>query len=135
MTIQLAVLKSGEDVIADIKEIRSNDNDKVVSYLFKDPLVLKTKFTDQPVLLTENSDDAGLTKSFNSNLQINFYPWIPLSADKDILCAVDWVVTMVNPIGNLEKLYLERLNAGTGNKDRERGDSDEADQMPIDFNE
>jgi hypothetical protein len=134
MTIQIAVLRSGEDVIADVKEIRSED-DKVVTYLFKDPLVLRTKFNDEPLVLSESKEDAGLMKSFSSNLQVNFYPWIPLSADKDILCPTDWVVTIVEPISNLKKLYLERVDAGTGERDRERGDAITSDQMPIVFNE
>lgn len=136
MTIQIAVLKSGEDVIADVKEIRSND-DKIVSYLFKDPLVLKTKFNNEPLVLSEEQKDTGLMKSFSSNIQINFYPWIPLSADKDILCPTDWVVTIVEPISNLKKLYLERIDAGTGERDRSRGDAVavSSDQMPIVFNE
>lgn len=134
MTIQIAVLRSGEDVIADVKEIRSED-DKVVTYLFKDPLVLRTKFNDEPLVLSESKEDAGLMKSFSSNLQVNFYPWIPLSADKDILCPTDWVVTIVEPISNLKKLYLERVDAGTGERDRERGDAIISDQMPIVFNE
>lgn len=135
MTIQIAVLKSGEDVIADVKEIRSSDDEKVVTYLFKDPLVLRTKFTDEPLILSEGKEDSGLMKSFSSNLQVNFYPWIPLSADKDILCPTDWVVTIVEPISNLKNLYLERVNAGTGERDRERGDAISTDQMPIVFNE
>ena len=38
MTIKLVVLKSGEDLIADAKEIRGPD-EEVVGYYFKDPLV------------------------------------------------------------------------------------------------
>ena len=42
MSVQLALLKSGEDVIADIKEYRDSD-DNLVSYLFKDPFTIKLK--------------------------------------------------------------------------------------------
>ena len=42
MTVQLALLKSGEEVIADIKEFR-NSEDELVSYLFKDPFTIKIK--------------------------------------------------------------------------------------------
>ena len=42
MSVQLALLKSGEEVIADIKEFRNSD-DELVSYLFKDPFSIKIK--------------------------------------------------------------------------------------------
>ena len=32
MSVQLALLKSGEEVIADIKELRSSEGDELVSY-------------------------------------------------------------------------------------------------------
>ena len=35
MSIQLVLLKSGEEVIADVKELRDT-NDELVSYVFKD---------------------------------------------------------------------------------------------------
>ena len=40
MTIKLALLKSGEEVISDIKEFRDPD-DNLVSYLFKSPHYVK----------------------------------------------------------------------------------------------
>ena len=52
MTIKLVVLKSGEDLIADAKEIRGPD-EEVVGYYFKDPLVLKMYQKDEPVVLSE----------------------------------------------------------------------------------
>jgi hypothetical protein len=40
MSIKLALLKSGEEVIADIKEI-VNEEEKIVSLLFSNPYVVK----------------------------------------------------------------------------------------------
>ncbi len=37
MTVKLVMLKSGEDVIADVKEIKSNE--EVIGYFFHDPLL------------------------------------------------------------------------------------------------
>ena len=36
MTVKLVMLKSGEDVVADVKEIKSNE--EVIGYYFEDPL-------------------------------------------------------------------------------------------------
>ena len=38
MTVKLVMLKSGEDIIADVKEIKSVEQE-VIGYFFHDPLV------------------------------------------------------------------------------------------------
>ena len=42
MSIQLVLLKSGEEVIADVKELR-DDSDDLLSYVFKNPYTIKIK--------------------------------------------------------------------------------------------
>lgn len=132
MSIQLAVLKSGEDIIADMKEIRKEDSDEIVAYLFVDPLVLKTSFKNEPVVLTENSLDSVHTATMSTKLDIKFYPWIPLSATNRIPCAADWVVTVVEPVANLKNLYLEKIN-GRGHE--EGSGENKNHQESFDFNE
>ena len=39
MSVKLVMLKSGEDIIADVKELKSEQD--VVGYYFQDPLVVK----------------------------------------------------------------------------------------------
>ena len=39
MTVKLVMLKSGEDIIADVKEIKSEQD--VIGYFFHDPLIVK----------------------------------------------------------------------------------------------
>ena len=112
MTVKLIVLKSGEDLIADAKEIRGPD-EEVVGYYFKDPLVLKMYQKDEPVVLSEHEgtvSDSGTTKAFSSHVGVTFYPWIPLAGERNIPCSADWVVTIVEPQKNLKKLYEEKVN-------------------------
>ena len=40
MTVKLVLLKSGEDIIADVKEIKSDEQD-VIGYYFHDTLIVK----------------------------------------------------------------------------------------------
>jgi hypothetical protein len=107
MTVKLALLKSGEDVIADIREAVSEETNKLVSYIFSDPYVVKLT---QPQVLMEDSEQPE-TRAYN----ISVYPWIPLSDDTDIAINPDWVVTIVEPAAKLKQSYEERMN-GRGNR-------------------
>ena len=98
MSIKLAVLKSGEQVIADAKELVSEE--KVRGYLFTRPhKVVST----QPLLLTEEQKD-------DNSLEVTLSPWIILSADKEVVVPTDWVVTLVEPLESVVKMYEEKVN-------------------------
>ena len=53
MTVKLVMLKSGEDIIADVKEIKSEQD--VVGYFFHDPLIVKMYSPEEPVVLSEEN--------------------------------------------------------------------------------
>ena len=98
MSIQLVLLKSGEDVIADVKELR-DDKDELISYVFKDPY--KIKITMPQVLME--------TKSKPKH-EAAFYKWMPLSKESDIIVNKDWIVCITDPIDTIKTLYEERIN-------------------------
>ena len=111
MTVKLVMLKSGEDVIADVKEIKSNE--EVIGYFFHDPLIVKMYSPEEPVVLSEENgveSEHGTTKEISSKVGITFYPWVALSAENKIPCSADWVITMVEPMQNLKKLYQEKID-------------------------
>ena len=111
MTVKLVMLKSGEDIIADVKEIKSEQD--VIGYFFHDPLIVKMYSPEEPVVLSEENgveSEHGTTKEISSKVGITFYPWVPLSAENKIPCSADWVITMVEPMQNLKKLYQEKIN-------------------------
>ena len=105
MTVKLVMLKSGEDLIADVKEIKSDE--EVIGYYFDNPLLVKMyESENEPTVLNEDST----TKEYASKVRITFFPWVPLSKDTRIPCSADWVVTITEPIENLKKLYQEKIN-------------------------
>ena len=68
MTVKLVMLKSGEDIIADVKEIKSDEQD-VVGYFFHDPLIVKMYSPEEPVVLSEENGvegEHGTTKEISS---------------------------------------------------------------------
>ena len=104
MTVKLVMLKSGEDIVADVKEIKS-DEQEVIGYFFHDPLIVKMYEPEEPTVLSE-----GTTNKYSSKISILFYPWIAVSAEKRVPCSADWVITIVEPIENLRKLYQEKID-------------------------
>ena len=103
MSIKLALLKSGEEVIADISEFR-NSEDELVSYLFKKPYCVKIK-TSQ--VLVENES--------RPKHQLAYYKWMSLSKDDDIIVNRDWVVCISEPLDSVKKTYEEKVNGRRSN--------------------
>ena len=103
MSIKLAILKSGEQVIADIKEY-VDQNEKVISLLFENPYIVRFL---TPELLVE-----GMVENEESSVshKVSFSPWIVISEDKSMTVPVDWIVTVVEPIGWVKKSYEEKMN-------------------------
>ena len=96
MSVKLALLKSGEDVIADFSEMVVNDN--VVGYLAKSPYVVKINRTDIP---HENEP---------TKVGLSYFPWMPLSKQKDIPIDPQWIVTMVEPVEEVKQSYEDKIN-------------------------
>jgi hypothetical protein len=122
MTVKLALLKSGEDVIADIKEVVTED-EKLSSYLFTYPFIVKL-LSSQVLMEESDSED-------KREFSVSFFPWIPLSADKDILVSKDWVVSIVEPTEMVKKSYEERMN-GRGRSTK--NDSGSSINESVEFN-
>ena len=100
MSVQIALLKSGEEVIADIKEFRDSD-DNLVSYFFGEPHCIKIK--TQEILI--EAEDAP------PKHELVFYKWMGLSKEKDIIVNKDWVVCIADPLDSIVESY-ERRNSG-----------------------
>ena len=109
MSIKLAILKSGETVISDAKELIADD--VICGYLLTDPHIVDTRKT---MLLTEESQDSG-------NVEISLVPWIMLTSERKIPIAKDWIVTIVEPIDTVKKIYEEKVNG----QDNQTDSSDE----------
>jgi hypothetical protein len=115
MSVNLVLLKSGEELITDVKEIKSGN--EIVGYFFDDPLRLNFNPEQEPEVLQESETSL----KYNSKVSITFFPWIPFAAQrKQIPCSADWIVTIVKPQEQLVKLYEEKING-----------RNESDQSPV----
>jgi hypothetical protein len=107
MTIKLALLKSGENIISDIKEL-VNEDEKVVSLVFCNPYIVNLL---TPQILYEESSIK------EQEHKVSFYPWIPLSKDKEMAVDPSWVVTIVEPQEMVKSSYISKMNLGSDSLD------------------
>ena len=122
MTIKLLLLKSGEDIIADVSEMVVGEEDKkrVIGYFLKKACIVKMR--NQNTIETEEGD----TK--RTGFEVSLFPWMPLSKEKTVPITTDWVITMVEPIDNLKEMYIEDiLNHGQDDKDSSSDESTSSD--------
>ena len=119
MTIKILVLKSGEDVIADIKEMMTPDN-KVMGYILTKPCVVKL-VSNAP--LTAEEDDSNPEGS--SEVRIRMHPWAPLAREKQVPLSTEWVVTMFSPIDKVLDMYKTQVLKENGKTDT----TDSSDQQ------
>ena len=111
MNVKLIVLKSGEDIIADVQEMVVKD--MVVGYYFRFPCRVN--------LYGSQSEKEGNTPT---PFKMQLTPWMPLSKDEIIPVPTDWVISIVNPLDKLKDMYLKGVE-NYENRKLEASDSDE----------
>ena len=99
MTVKVLVLKSGEDVIADVQEMMSSQEQVIGCFLNK-PCVVKLQ-TSKP---TQDELDPSQPEK-QSDVSVSMYPWMPLAREKAVPISTDWVVTMITPVEKIQEMY------------------------------
>ena len=103
MSVKIALLKSGESVIADIKELISDE--KVCGYLFTNPHKMQIS---NSIFLTEEP-----VESEDNTVSVTFSSWIMFTSDSEIPVRPDWIVTIVEPVKSIKDMYEEKVNGKT----------------------
>jgi hypothetical protein len=102
MSIKLAILKSGETIISDVKELVSEE--KSCGYLLDNPYLVTIR---KEKILVEVDNDENTNRG---EIEVSLSPWIILSKDTQILLNLDYVATLVEPVDSLREMYEERMN-------------------------
>ncbi len=129
MTVKLVLLKSGEDIVADVSEmVVGDENDKdnpprVIGYYLNRPCVIKMQDArNLPELQKGNEQKQGYS--------VSLFPWMPLSKEDKIPIPADWMITMVEPVTKLSQMYDEDIvkNGKDNQSDSTDDDSTDSDQ-------
>jgi len=122
MSIKILVLKSGEDVIADVKEMVSEEN--VIGYFMTAPCIVKMRNLNN-ITDAEKDPKKPLNKS---EFAVSMFPWQPLATETTIPVPTDWVVTMVTPSQKIIDMYTTDVLENV-KEDDQTNNSDESDNL------
>ena len=102
MAIKLVLLKSGETIITDAKELVTPETEKVIGYIFNKPHKVSA---NKPVVFLAEGEDPNAK---DRTVEITLSPWILLTSSEDIPVPTDHVVTVVDPIESVVEMYQEK---------------------------
>ena len=103
MSIKLCLLKSGEQLISDMKELVAEDQEHLHAYLLLNPHVIEI---NEKQFITEEEKEDG-----DFGINVTLLPWIILSKDKQMIIPTDSVLTVVEPLDSVTQLYLDKLKS------------------------
>lgn len=103
MTVKLLILKSGENIISDVKE--GFYEDKLVCYLL-----------EKPCLVSINGTYRIVGEEDNNKVSISLKPWPVFSKQTNVELVNDWIVTIVDPKDDLKLMYEIEVLGETENE-------------------
>ena len=103
MSIKLTLLKSGETLISEMKELVAEKQQQAHAYLLENPHIVQTR---EKTFLTEEDKKTG-----DFGIDVTLIPWIILSADKKVIIPVDVVTTIVEPINSVKQMFIDKNEA------------------------
>ena len=98
MTVKIAILKSGENILCDIKE--GYDDDKLITYFLENPCTIK--LNGRYSITDDNGDQ-------QNQMSVALHPWPSFSKDTSVAIPIDWLVTIVEPISGIKKMYEDQF--------------------------
>ncbi len=103
MSIKLTLLKTGEQLISDMKELSEEGKDEPKAYLLENPHTVEI---NEKQFMTEEEKRDG-----DFGINVTLLPWIILSQDNQMIVPFDSVLTIVEPLNSVTQLYIDKLKA------------------------
>ena len=98
MTIKIALLKSGENIISDMMGMFSGED--LVKYQLHKPCI---------VVINGQFHVSEKDAAKENQMSVSLYPWPCLSKDDVVEIFADWVVTLVEPTDDLKQMYEKQV--------------------------
>ena len=124
MSVRIVRTRNGEDIICDLFEVTTKDEpEKTVAFQLNHPYNVWLEGVDEPQLLIETDAEDGVQKI--SEPEINFRPWVPLSAKNQILMKMEEVVTAYETYPEVITKYNSLVEAHGGNSSKTNSSENE----------
>ena len=98
MSIKILLLKSNEEIITEAQEIANPDSTTAIGYHLHKPFRLEIV-----------SDEGELIFNREKGYQLSWFPWAPLSKDKDFFLPADHVITAYDPLDSIMDQYIQAI--------------------------
>lgn len=133
MTVKIARMSNGEDVIADIKEVRSGEGDdaRVLAYEFIEAFSI-TLETDEQDYLVEEVGEKKVEQPQLNNIRMRFFPYFPLTVGSNFI-TLNHVVSMADPHVEVRKRYDQARNTTTAEARTDATETDYSEAPPSDL--
>ena len=105
MSIKITVLKTGEHIISDMKELMTEGEENAQAYMLVNP---HTYEINEKQFITEEEKELD---EGDYGINVSLLPWIILSKDKKMIIPTDSVLTVVEPLESVTQLYLDKINS------------------------
>ena len=103
MSIKITVLKTGEHIISDMKELMTEGEENAQAYMLVNP---HTYEINEKQFITEEEKEEG-----DYGIDVSLLPWLILSKDSQMVIPTDSVLTVVEPVDALTKLYQDKIDS------------------------
>ena len=100
MSIKITVLKTGEHIISDMKELMTEGEENAQAYMLVNP---HTYEINEKQFITEEEKEGG-----DYGIDVSLLPWLILSKDSQMIIPVDSVLTVVEPLESVTQMYLDK---------------------------
>lgn len=118
MSVRIARLRSGEDIIADIKEVIAKDTQQVVAIQFEDPY--SVALVEDPSAMFQEEQPIKL-----SNPKVHMLSWVPLSASRTVMVEPSEIICVYDPHSQVLEQYSKLLEAVNGGGDNYGGGTED----------
>ena len=98
MSVQLVLLKSGEEIVTDLREIVDRDSGEMINLVFIKPV--RVTLVQQGVL-TESAQPGESV--------LSFVPWLTTTKNEEYFIKDDWVVTICDPTDDIRESYIKNI--------------------------
>ena len=105
MSIKITVLKTGEHIISDMKELMAEGEENAHAYMLVNP---HTYEINEKQFITEEEKEL---EEGDYGINVSLLPWLILSKDKKMIIPTDSVLTVVEPLESVTQLYLDKMSS------------------------